>query len=298
MLVTNYTLLDNPNSYEDDIFKGTLCLTQSEWTLSKDKPGTAGMFLKSILEVNNNQWFLKLSAYNSVDKVYGYESLFELIAQRVAESLHIKHLHYYLIPALVKLDNTEFETVISASKLQTTSVDERISLESFYNMYNTNNQTPVDFIFNWQDRLSSMNEYIDHEQLSTYIRQMILFDYIIFNRDRHGNNIELLYNKSREAYRIVPLFDQGCCLTSPLYNDYSQVNAKYMLNSSPVNNFIGSKDLEQNLITYCKGNIHLNKLSNYNFTNGLDKYMSPDKLEIINKMIELRWNRAVDILNS
>jgi hypothetical protein len=71
-----------------------------------------------------------------------------------------------------------------------------------------------------------------------------------------------------------------------------------MLDSSPVNNFIGSKDLEQNLINYCKGSIHLNKLSSYNFTAGLDKYISPDKLEIINKMIELRWNHAVDIINS
>jgi hypothetical protein len=297
MLITNYTLLDNPNSYKDDIFNGTLDLTKSEWVLSKDTPGTAGMFLKSRLEVNNNQWFLKLSAYNSEDKVYGYESIFELVASRVAEALHIKHLHYYLIPVLVRIDNAEFETVISASKDYRLRNDVRVSFESFYNMYNTANQNPSDFVFNWLTRISSMNEYIDHEQLSTYMRQMILFDYIIFNRDRHGNNIELLYNIDKEAYKIVPLFDQGCCLTAPLYDDYSQVTTKYMLNSSPVNNFIGCRDLEQNLVTFCKGKLHLQKLSNYNFTCGLDKYMSSNKLEIINKMIELRWNHVVDILD-
>jgi hypothetical protein len=66
-------------------------------------------------------------------------------------------------------------------------------------MYSSN-QTTCDFIFNQTNRVSAVDKNIDRECLATYFRQMFLLDYILFNRDRHGNNIELLYNDMIPVY--------------------------------------------------------------------------------------------------
>ncbi|MGN0512877.1 MAG: hypothetical protein ACI4GD_01265 [Lachnospiraceae bacterium] len=42
-----------------------------------------------------------------------------------------------------------------------------------------------------------------------YIYEMLLVDYLIQNRDRHGANIEVLRNKTAKTLRLAPLFDHG-----------------------------------------------------------------------------------------
>jgi hypothetical protein len=300
MLVANYTLLDNPNSYENDIFKGTVDLTRLKWELDRDAPESTDLFLKTTVETNHKRWTLKMSAYNPQDLVHGYEAVFEFIASRVAEHLEIKHQHCYLLPARVKVNDLEFDTLVCASQRNTPNGCINITFESYYIKFNTINQNPDNFIFKWLERESSKDEPIDHAYLCKYMRQMILFDYIIYNRYRKSKIVRMHYNKSKDIYTLAPLFDQGNCLLAPLHDDYTQVDKKYMLNSLPVTTFLGSANLERNLITYCKGRIRLRlrKVYNCNFTYGLEEYMSPDKLKLINDMIKIRWQNAINILIS
>ncbi len=45
-----------------------------------------------------------------------------------------------------------------------------------------------------------------------YIWQMLVVDYLILNRDRHGANIEVLRDKKKESICLAPLFDHGLSL--------------------------------------------------------------------------------------
>ena len=45
-----------------------------------------------------------------------------------------------------------------------------------------------------------------------YVYQMLIVDYLILNRDRHGANIEVLRNSRKKTVRLAPLFDQGLSL--------------------------------------------------------------------------------------
>ena len=58
-----------------------------------------------------------------------------------------------------------------------------------------------------------------------YVYQMLLVDYLICNRDRHGANIEILID-SKGNVRPSPFFDQGLSLLFSTYGDMKSI-AKY-----------------------------------------------------------------------
>ena len=46
------------------------------------------------------------------------------------------------------------------------------------------------------------------------IKQMMLVDYLIANRDRHGSNIEVILSPDGSA-RLAPIFDNGLSFVAP-----------------------------------------------------------------------------------
>ncbi len=85
-----------------------------------------------------------------------------------------------------------------------------------------------------------------------YVYQMLLVDYLICNRDRHGANIEILID-SKGNVRPSPFFDQGL---SPLFSTYGDMKsiAKYdVMEDKAVNNFVGSQSAEYNLCLIPEG---------------------------------------------
>ena len=203
------------------------------WSFTKDSPGTAGMFLKSRCELNGKQYFLKMSSFNATDGVYGHECFLEYIASNLADTLGFEHVPYELWYAKVRIDDKEYTTWISASEDYRKLGEQRLSLETFYTMNHEPNESLVDFLMR--------SEFKDS------ILKMLMFDYIIYNRDRHSNNIEILYNTTTDTYRMVPMFDHGCSMSSPLYDKWFTMDESYYLSDKPVNNCIGSKSLKSNL---------------------------------------------------
>lgn len=78
-----------------------------------------------------------------------------------------------------------------------------------------------------------------------YFYQVFLLDYIICNRDRHGANIEVL--QKEENYRLAPLFDHGLSFMFSCYNDGEKMLEFDKLKDGPVNNYVGSMNLSDNL---------------------------------------------------
>jgi hypothetical protein len=73
------------------------------------------------------------------------------------------------------------------------------------------------------DKLSSYNAFLNvvksvrrliNLDMSKYLANMLLFDCIVLNEDRHRNNIGVLYNKETKKYECSLIFDNGLSLLS------------------------------------------------------------------------------------
>ncbi len=214
-----------------DLFDGDIInLEHLQWTLGRATPGTAGTFLKAYEVVNNIKHYYKMSNYDSVRGVFGHECINEIVAQNIAEYLNIEHLHYELVHCNISVNDTRYNTFVTRS-CDFKNVGERVlTLESYYNLFRNDKETPLEFML---------------RKFEDYVYEVFLFDYIICNRDRHGANIEILYNGG--GYRVAPIFDNGLSFLFSCYNDGNTMEEFDYLKEGPVNNFLGSNNLVNNL---------------------------------------------------
>lgn len=89
---------------------------------------TSGIFPKE--RVGNK--YYKLSAYSRDVGIYGIQSISEVIASRVGKILGIECVEYRLVPALVILNNREFETLLCESDDYNTSDAGVLVFEDIY----------------------------------------------------------------------------------------------------------------------------------------------------------------------
>ena len=90
---------------------------------------------------------------------------------------------------------------------------------------------------------------------------MLVVDYLILNRDRHGANIEVLRNGRKHTIRIAPLFDHGLSLLCSCYSE-EELQKFDVLEDKPCQNFIGSRSTLGNLSLITeKDNIFQSKLT-------------------------------------
>ena len=134
-----------------------------------------------------------------------------------------------------------------------------------------------------------------------YIYQMLVVDYLILNRDRHGANIEVLRNSRKKSFRMAPLFDHGLSLLCRCTDD-SQVEAFDVMEDKPCNNYIGAKSAWENLKLIPADKIPmLNPLCETDrerIMGGLDGIISEVLQDKIWEMIWKRWCVYEDFCNS
>ena len=206
-------------------------LTHLTWSLSRSSTGTAGSFLKSYEEIDGQKIYYKMSNYDSVRGVIGHESINEIVAQNIADLFHMEHLTYDLVYCKVKVSNNMFETWITCSEDFKQPGESKMTFETYYEILRKDGED----IF----------QFIKRMELEEYFYNMFLFDYLICNRDRHGANIEVL--QKEDSYRLAPLFDNGLSFLFSCYNDGSKMLGFDKLKDGPVNNYVGSMNLSDNL---------------------------------------------------
>lgn len=212
--------------------KGDLVdLTNLTWSLSRTSSGTAGSFLKAYEERDGQKYYYKMSNYDSVRGVIGHESINEIVAQNIAEMLNIEHLNYQLLHCLIKVSDSVFETWLTCSRDFKRPGESKMTFETYYEIVRHDNEDILTFI----KRMG----------LKEYFYNMFLLDYIICNRDRHGANIEVL--QKGEEYRLAPLFDNGLSFMFSCYNDGKKMKEFDKMKDGPVNNYVGSMNLSDNL---------------------------------------------------
>lgn len=131
----------------------------------------------------------------------------------------------------VQIANRVFGTWVTRSKDFKQPGESKMTFETYYDILSTEGEDKLHFI-----KRLGLEEYFYH---------MFLFDYLICNRDRHGANIEVL--QKGDNYRLAPIFDNGLSFLFSCYNDGEKMLEFDKLKDGPVNNYVGSMNLSDNV---------------------------------------------------
>lgn len=215
--------------------------------------------------LNNKSIWVKLD-------MFGYEGASEVIASRVAANSNIPNyfpvIMYY--PCYANLNGRNFCGCWSYD-FQTTGVSElsfeqlcsRTFGESFYVLLKRSKGC-VDLFY--KELLRDLN--IDF--LWDYFSLLFSFDALIYNEDRHTNNILLMRDRDGKFFP-APLFDNGAAfcsnmfsydITRPLYTCLRKVKAKP---------FLRDFENQASLATY-NSQVELNMVNNTILVSDLEEY--------------------------
>ena len=262
-------------------------LTYLNWSKIRNSSGTAGSFLKAYSELGGAKIYYKLSNYDSIRGVVGHESVNELIVDRLLTIRGIEHLHYQLIHADILVDGKKQETYVCASENFREKGEDKQAIDVCYESERLEGERPLNFCLRmgWGE----------------YIWQMLVVDYLILNRDRHGANIEVLRNKKKKTIRLAPLFDHGLSLLCRCETD-AAVERFDVMADQQVQCFVGSRFAQENLKLIPAGHMPrlkpLKESDRATLLDGLDGILSQKLQDKIWDMIWKRWCYYEDFCNS
>lgn len=270
--------------FNQDLITELQDLRHLKWDRNRFSSGTAGSYLKSYEVRDGRKIYYKLSNFDSLNGVIGHECINELIVDRLLSVLGIDHLHYQLIHALIEIEGKEYETYLCASEDFKNTGGSKLAFDDYYKLLKDDDESILDFI----DRMS----------LDTFINEMLLVDFLIINRDRHGANVEILKD-SMGNFRPAPLFDHGLSLVFSC-DTPAKVESFDPLGDIPVQCFVGSHSSFENLKLINQNNLHIRSLKhedfNYIFKN-LEKVMNKEYLDKISDIIYQRWEYYVHLFD-
>ena len=250
-------------------------LREAVWSKTAGSVASDGVYMKTERTIDETNYYLKLSRYDSYLGIYGHESVNELIACRLGKLLSFDVPEGILKKSLVRIDGVEHDAYVFAARSYKIPGGSRQGLEDFYvGNRLSDKESPLDLCkrFGWTD----------------YIYKMFIFDYLILNRDRHGANLEVMKNGDR---RLSPYFDNGLSLVCSC-TDEADLESFNAMEDRPVNNFIGEKRLGLNLSKIDK-KVSFNELKESDKDTlfiGLRGVLSDRYLSAIWEIIWGRWN--------
>jgi len=261
-------------------------LSYLSWAKARNSSGTAGSFLKAYEDSIEGKTYYKLSNYDAWNGIIGHECVNEIIVDRLLTILGIDHLTYQLIHAKVLIDQKEYETWLCASKDFKKRGESKIALDAYYQAERLNDESPLDFCIRsgWENTIYGM----------------LIVDYLILNRDRHGANMEVLRNPRQRTVRLAPLFDHGLSLLSRCESTEAMLREDLMADK-PVQCFVGSRSAWENLKLIPndrRPKLHPLTLGDRPILlDGLSDALDPQWLDRIWEMIWKRWQAYENICN-
>jgi len=262
-------------------------MTYLSWSKIRNSSGTAGSFLKAYSELGGRKRYYKLSNFDKEKGVVGHECVNELIVDRLLDILGIPHLQYQLIHADVSVSEKVYEVYLCVSEDFKSRGESKLALDAYWESERQPGETPLAFCL--------------RNGWDTYIYQMLVVDFLILNRDRHGANIEVLRNSKQKTIRLAPLFDHGLSLLFNCTSDEA-ISAYDVMEDKKVNNYIGSRSTWENLRLIPEEKLpQLNPLKETDKTilmEGLDDVITQALQDKIWEMLWKRWCAYEDFCNS
>ena len=257
------------------------------WTEIRNSSGTAGSFLKAYSELGGTKLYYKLSDYDASKGIVGFECVNELIVDRLLDILGIEHLHYQLIHADILLGGKEETVFLCASEDFKQKGEDKMALDAFFEAERLPSESAMDFCMRqgWSDT----------------IYRMLVVDYLILNRDRHGTNIEVLRNRKMKTLRLAPLFDHGLSLLCRCRSD-AEAEVFDVMEDRQVQSYVGSRSSLENLRLIPpdrRPRLHALKESDRNILmDGLDGVISKTLQDKTWDMLWKRWCYYEALCNS
>lgn len=251
--------------------------TYLQWSKVRSSSGTAGSFLKATEIKSGKKIYYKLSDFDSVFGIVGHECVNEIIVSRLLNILGVYHLRYNLIYGEIKIDSKRYTTYFCKSESFRKEGERKITFEDYYQIEKKDDETPFDFVkrCGWEEEFA----------------QMLIIDFLILNRDRHGANIEVIMD-SKGAVRLAPLFDQGISLLFGCHNE-EMIKKFEILEDRPIQSFVGSNSTKENLKLIEEKYLYsIQKLSEGDreyILERLEDILSETHIEKIWEMIWKRW---------
>ena len=261
-------------------------MTHLSWAKTRNSSGTAGSFLKAYEDGVDGKTYFKLSNYDAWKGIIGHECVNEIIVDRLLSILGISHLPYQLIHAKILIDQKEYETWLCASKDFKQRGESKIALDAYYQAESLPNESPMNFCIRngWEST----------------VYEMLVVDYLILNRDRHGANMEVLRNQRKKTIRLAPLFDHGLSLLSRCESTEAMLREDVMADK-PVQCFVGSRSSWENLRLIPRDQrppLHpLAENDRAILLEGLSEALDQQWLDRIWEIIWKRWQAYEDLCN-
>lgn len=230
------------------------------WKSKLRNSGIPGALLKVFDE--DTMRYYKASTFMYGVGFVGTESINEVIVSKLCDMLDIPHIEYFLSKEIIDTEYGEYETYVCYS----------------YD-YKCGKSTIA-----YEDANFKLPDIFKYK--------MFLLDFIIINWDRHGANIEFY-----EDGTPVPLFDNGLSLLAPYLDNVSNINKMDVRADFRTNNYIGSKNLYENLKSVPKGVLHvpdLNKQLLYDFLRELP--LKREQTDKIYEIITVRYDIAMEVI--
>lgn len=257
-----------------------------KWSKTRNSSGTAGSFLKSYDDSGKIKKYYKLSDYDIIKGIVGHECVNEIIAGRLMDVFGIEHLQYRLIHAGILINDNKIETYLCESDDFKERNEAKVALEDFYISEKNVNESPMDFCkrMGWEE----------------YIYGMLVVDFLISNRDRHGANIEVLRDRKSKSLRLAPLFDQGLSFACRCHSK-EELKDFDVMKDQKVQAFIGGNSTFENIKLipkrYLKTLPDISDPDINDITSGLEGIMEEEYINKIREMIQRRWRYLDDIRN-
>jgi hypothetical protein len=257
-----------------------------KWSKTRNSSGTAGSFLKSYDDSGKIKKYYKLSDYDIINGIVGHECVNEIIVGRLMDVFGIEHLQYRLIHAGILINDNKIETYLCESDDFKERNEAKVALEDFYISEKNVNESPMDFCkrMGWEE----------------YIYGMLVVDFLISNRDRHGANIEVLRDRKSKSLRLAPLFDQGLSFVCRCHSK-EELKDFDVMKDQKVQAFIGGNSTFENIKLipkrYLKTLPDISDPDINDITSGLAGIMEEDYINKIREMLQRRWKYLDDIRN-
>ena len=272
---------------KEDVIREITDLRRLDWSKIRRSSGTGGSFLKAREVRRGKQYFYKLSDFDAFHGIVGHECVNEIIVDRLLTLLHIPHLSYTLIHALISIEEKEYETWLCRSEDFRKPGESKMALDTYYQLERLAGESPLAFCIRmgWED----------------YIYQMLVTDYLVLNRDRHGANIEVLRDREARSIRPAPLFDHGLSFCFSVH-DEKGLAQQDPLADKPVQCFVGSRSAKENLLLIPREKRRLQGTLRENdrafLFQGLEEALPEAYCDAIWKMLLARWREYENICDS
>lgn len=183
-----------------------------------------------LYKYREDNYYYKYSTYYAGQNCFGEESIYEVICSRLFQILGFDCVKYTLCNKIVEMTGNSLNTYVCKSKA-ITGYSSRATLEDIQEILGLNSMETIKFL-----------------GLEREIEKLLVADFLVLQRDRHGKNIEILIKDNK--YYLAPLFDNGLGLLAPYpvsLTNLAKIRQFDVLHDYPVNNCIETRSLYDNL---------------------------------------------------